>query len=340
MHQSYLIDPSVSFKSIWALLTEIRNSGVDDTKGIFRLPGEMPELTVFNEVVRNLENNLAVLTAACSQFRSKNRRPCATQLLRFHTLKRISHSHLLFNQVGQRLGLFPRNYFRAFLTIWISEYQEEVERMATHIRNALMQRNLGDESRRLSTTRSKKPRRFACRATRIRPVARCNRDISRFTRGVSRGMRQKFILLPVRLCAASPECQCSSVLRETLREQYSTIHERVGGCGRVEEVVLFIVVKKFDVVPAKSRPVEGRGSRATSEGTSQLTRSPCRCDSALGQGVTTASPCLIRGTSTGMDGRNSAVPLLRPRRAVFDLRSKTIFAKLAFEPTARHARRD
>jgi AAA15 family ATPase/GTPase len=133
VHQSHSIDPSVSFKSI-CIVDGDSKQGVDDTKGIFRLPGEMPELTVFNEVVRNLENNLAVLTAACHV-------PLEKQETVRNAIAEVSYanrdSHLLFNQVGQRLSLIPEKTISgAFLTIWISEHQEEVERVATHIRNA------------------------------------------------------------------------------------------------------------------------------------------------------------------------------------------------------------
>src|SRR3712207_8522283 len=41
------------------------------SKRIYRLPGSMPELTVFNSVLNNLANNIALLTIACQRASDK-----------------------------------------------------------------------------------------------------------------------------------------------------------------------------------------------------------------------------------------------------------------------------
>jgi hypothetical protein len=95
--------------------------------GIYRLPGEMPESTVFRTVVNNLDNNIAILTVSCQ-------RPPEQQENTKKAIKEVlctnRDPHLLFNQVGIKIGFVPEVIVRgAFLSMWIRENLDEVDRI-------------------------------------------------------------------------------------------------------------------------------------------------------------------------------------------------------------------
>ncbi|HYX72113.1 MAG TPA: AAA family ATPase, partial [Nitrososphaera sp.] len=126
IHIGHTNNPAISFRSICFIDGDSKQQEDNDT-GIFRLPGLMPELTVFNSVLNNLENNIALLTVACQ--RSLDR-----QILVGNEIKTVSRTnrdpHLLFSQIGLRIGFVPENIIRgAFLTMWIQENSTETERI-------------------------------------------------------------------------------------------------------------------------------------------------------------------------------------------------------------------
>jgi len=138
-HRAHVRNPAVQFESICIIDGDSREDA-DPENGIFRLPGEMPELSVFNDVVANIGNNLAILTAACHVALNKQ------ELLRT-VVAEISHTnrdpHVLFGQIGARLGLLPElTIAGAFLTLWISEHQAAVEGITSRIAEALAKQAL------------------------------------------------------------------------------------------------------------------------------------------------------------------------------------------------------
>lgn len=133
-HIGHSNNPAVSFHSI-CFIDGDSNQTEDDNKRIYRLPGSMPELTVFNSVLSNLENNLALLTVACQRSLDK-------QNLVSNEIKSVSHTnrdpHLLFGQIGLKIGFVPETIVRgAFLTVWIQENHTEAENIVEPVRRAL-----------------------------------------------------------------------------------------------------------------------------------------------------------------------------------------------------------
>lgn len=134
IHNGHRINPSIGFKSICIIDGDSEQSDTA-ANGIYRLPGDQPERTVFHGVADRMHDNIALLTVACqlapeaqsrvrevvTQVRSTNRDP-----------------HLLFNQVGIQLGFVPEVIVRgAFLSQWIRENREAVTPIAEAIRSHL-----------------------------------------------------------------------------------------------------------------------------------------------------------------------------------------------------------
>jgi energy-coupling factor transporter ATP-binding protein EcfA2 len=133
-HTNHLSNPSIQFHSICYIDGDSKQKD-DDKKGIFRLPGTMPESTVFDSVLGNLSENIALLTLACQ-------RPLTRQDEVAKAVKSVSSTnrdpHLLFSQVGALLGFLPESTIRgAFLTIWIQENRDSSNFITAPIIEAL-----------------------------------------------------------------------------------------------------------------------------------------------------------------------------------------------------------
>ena len=107
----------------------------DVERRIFRLPGLVPESTVFNSVVENLDHNITSLTLACQ--RSLDKQQMITKVIR-EASRSNRDPHLLFSQIGANINNVPETIVRgAFLTIWVQEHPAEVNRIVKHVELAL-----------------------------------------------------------------------------------------------------------------------------------------------------------------------------------------------------------
>lgn len=115
-HKSHQSNPAIETESVCVIdgdSAQIEN----EADGILRLPGQAPELSIFDEVRSDIKNNIAILTVSCQ------RAPEAQDLVE-RTIAEVSltnrDSHLLFNQVGIKIGWVPEAIIRgAFIAIWI-----------------------------------------------------------------------------------------------------------------------------------------------------------------------------------------------------------------------------
>ena len=115
-------DPSVPFPSRCFIDGD---SQQEESATVFRLPGEMPETYVFHRVLERLEPAAARLAAALQLPLSRQNE--VIEVVRSVGLTCRDH-HLLFAQIGERLGLLAEVIVRgAFLSVWADEYPEEVE---------------------------------------------------------------------------------------------------------------------------------------------------------------------------------------------------------------------
>ena len=134
IHLNHNANPALSFPSI-CLIDGDSQQREDEESNIYRLPGIMPELTIFNSVLRNIENNIALLTVACQ-------RPLSKQNEVVIAVREVSQTnrdpHLLFNQIGLKLGFLPEAIVRgAFLTVWFQENPDDVNRIVEPMKKAL-----------------------------------------------------------------------------------------------------------------------------------------------------------------------------------------------------------
>jgi energy-coupling factor transporter ATP-binding protein EcfA2 len=133
-HLAHSINPSIDFKSLCYIDGDSRQKD-DPEKLIYRMPGTVPEITIFKAILLNLEKNLASLTLSCQRPISKQHEVADAVL----SVSRTNRDpHLLFAQVAQKLSFMPEVTVRgAFLSIWIQENSEAADQIAEPIARAL-----------------------------------------------------------------------------------------------------------------------------------------------------------------------------------------------------------
>lgn len=133
-HLGHLSNPSIMFHSL-CFIDGNSEQLEDPNRWIFKLPGQLPESTVFDSVISNLDNNIAMLTVACQ--RSSDKQDAVAEVIT--SVSRTNRDpHLLFNQVGNKLGFLPEAIVRgAFFSIWIQEHPDECNRIAKAVSDAL-----------------------------------------------------------------------------------------------------------------------------------------------------------------------------------------------------------
>lgn len=126
VHETHAINPSITFSSICFIDGDSQQIENHDRK-IYRLPGDNPELTILEGVLRNLENNIALLTVSCQK--PVNQQDYVKKIiLEVNTTNR--DPHLLYSQIGLKLGFISAEIIRgAFLSIWTQENEIEVEKI-------------------------------------------------------------------------------------------------------------------------------------------------------------------------------------------------------------------
>lgn len=115
-HRGHAANPAVTFKSLCVIDGDSQQRD-DATEGVVRLPGAKPELAVFEAIRARLNEDLAILTVSCQ------RAPEAQDLV-LQAIEEIARTnrdpHLLFNQVGIKIGFVPEAIVRgAFLALWV-----------------------------------------------------------------------------------------------------------------------------------------------------------------------------------------------------------------------------
>lgn len=115
-HRGHAANPAVSFKSLCVIDGDSQQRE-DATEGVVRLPGAKPELAVFEAIRARLNEDLAILTVSCQ------RAPEAQDVV-LRSIDEIARTnrdpHLLFNQVGIKIGFVPEAIVRgAFLALWV-----------------------------------------------------------------------------------------------------------------------------------------------------------------------------------------------------------------------------
>jgi hypothetical protein len=118
IHRNRLDDPSARHRSLCILDGDSQQ--VDDIElGIVKLRGLQPELSVFNDIFGQLDNNIALLTVSLQL-------PPTKQDVVARTIHEVASTnrdpHLIFNQIGIKLGFLPENVVKgAFVNLWLRD---------------------------------------------------------------------------------------------------------------------------------------------------------------------------------------------------------------------------
>ena len=134
IHRSHAANPAVSFKSLCVIDGDSQQRE-DATNGVIRLPGAKPELAVFEAIRARLNEDLAILTVSCQ------RAPEAQDLV-LRSIEEVARTnrdpHLLFNQVGIKIGFVPEAIVRgAFLTLWVRSNPQFCNDLSARVRELI-----------------------------------------------------------------------------------------------------------------------------------------------------------------------------------------------------------
>lgn len=134
-HVSHRNNPSISFKSV-CVIDGDSSQADDESAGVFRLPGEQPELTIYEDILNRLDEQIAILTVSCQ--RAPDNQELVKQKVK-EIVKTNRDPHLLFNQVGMAIGFVAEDIVRgAFLSLWIRNNEEYCERLSESVRKVLV----------------------------------------------------------------------------------------------------------------------------------------------------------------------------------------------------------
>jgi predicted ATPase len=123
VHRGRKLDPSVSQPSVCLIDGDSKqNDSVTDS--IYRLPGQSPESYIYDKVIEKLDEVSGELAVALLRPYEEEAR--VAEIVR--SVRNTNRDpHVLYSQVGKRLGLIPEARVReAFITLWARTFQNEV----------------------------------------------------------------------------------------------------------------------------------------------------------------------------------------------------------------------
>jgi hypothetical protein len=124
VNRDHNLDPSVSQPSVCLIDGDSRQQDTA-TDSIYRLPGESPESYIYDKVVEKLDEVSGELAVALLRPYEEETR--VAEIVR--SVRNTNRDpHLLYSQVGKKLGLIPEARVReAFITLWARTFPEEVK---------------------------------------------------------------------------------------------------------------------------------------------------------------------------------------------------------------------
>lgn len=124
VHSHHSIDPSARQPSI-CIIDGDSEQTEDESKNIFRLPGQCPESTVYDNILENIDSlsgELAVTLLKPYEYETKLK----TVLESVRNTNR--DPHLLYAQVGKSMGFIPEARVKeAFIAIWCRHNKDYIE---------------------------------------------------------------------------------------------------------------------------------------------------------------------------------------------------------------------
>lgn len=135
VHLNRSNDPTAKYRSL--CIIDGDSSQIEDQEhGIFRLPGAQPEYQVFNGVLDALPLDIAILTVSLHL-------PPTKQDLVKTVINDVATTnrdpHLLFNQIGMRLGFIPEDIVRgAFVSLWVRGQAQSLDPLINRIKDEIL----------------------------------------------------------------------------------------------------------------------------------------------------------------------------------------------------------
>jgi hypothetical protein len=130
MNKYHNANPAIKFPSVCVIDGDSRQADSEEDK-VYRLPGGNPEAFVFDkclELWSQIGGKLSV--ALLQKFEDSDKVLGVCRDVRRTNLD----AHLLFSQVGERLGLVPeRTVSSAFTTIWAQSNSDEVNKLLSDV---------------------------------------------------------------------------------------------------------------------------------------------------------------------------------------------------------------
>ena len=134
IHHNRLADPSARHRSLCILDGDSQQAD-DKVLGIVKLPGSQPESSVFNDILVQLDNNIALLTVSLQLPPTKQ--DVVAQMVR-EVASTNRDPHLIFNQIGIKLGFLPENVVKgAFVNLWLRDPNVNFEYLIERIKNEI-----------------------------------------------------------------------------------------------------------------------------------------------------------------------------------------------------------
>lgn len=124
VHRGRKKDPSVSQPSVCLIDGDSKQQD-SGTEGIYRLPGQSPESYIYDKVIEKLDEVSGELAVAL--LRPYEEEAKVAEIVR--SVRNTNRdSHLLYSQVGKKLGLIPEARVKeAFIALWARTFSAEVQ---------------------------------------------------------------------------------------------------------------------------------------------------------------------------------------------------------------------
>ena len=128
------LDPSNEVKSI-CLIDGDSLQTESIIQRIYRLPGEAPEMHVFDQIVDILDECAAILAVRFM----REFKDAAEVKETIYSISRTNRDHhLIFSQIGEAVGFVDENIIiNAFLSTWCEKYKDKVTEIVNAIRGYL-----------------------------------------------------------------------------------------------------------------------------------------------------------------------------------------------------------
>lgn len=127
-------DPGRKLDSICVIDGDSKQQEDKENK-VFRLPGEAPERFVFNEIIDKIDQCSGILSVRCMHRYDQDK--YVKSVIEQVNKTNYDH-HLLFSQIGEKLGFINANTIaEAFLATWCEQYPDRVKLFLSTIKEYL-----------------------------------------------------------------------------------------------------------------------------------------------------------------------------------------------------------